>query len=172
MSKLMSGFLVFFLAVLVTPLAVSDVNAEDRSLGEWTLVALKTTRDSVPPMSIRRDRIEVASFCGACSNSDHDACGGQKQGWSCCSAGCTGGKMKCWKVTDCNKISGLDDGLDPSILLAQSDYCNAWYSNIQAELSSYNAQCSGSLEGAQYDYCARWADRINADIASYNSQCG
>lgn len=128
--------------------------------------------------------IRTASFCGACSNSDHSACGGQSLGWSCCSSGCSGSKMQCWNVVSCDKISqlGIDDEekiqsdrkdfpLFTPQYLAQSNQCSYWYNNIQATQSSYNSQCSGNLSQSQYDYCQSWQYQINSDVAAYNNQC-
>ena len=60
---------------------------------------------------------QIASFCGACSNSDHGACGGQSNGWSCCKAGCSDGKMQCYNVVSCDKLAGTEAGFGAGFAL-------------------------------------------------------
>ena len=88
---------------------------------------------------------QIASFCGACSNSDHDACGGQSNGWSCCKSGCSDGKMQCHNVASCDQLAGIGNrsqtglafrlGRDAPVsvlpvIRIQSDACTNWYNNL------------------------------------------
>lgn len=59
-----------------------------------------------PMTAIPETGQQIASFCGACSNSDHSACGGQSNGWSCCKSGCSDGKMQCHNVASCDELAG------------------------------------------------------------------
>lgn len=178
-----ASVLVFAMAVL--SLLPGPADADETTIGITVSVSLSSTGAGGPQMSIwQKSGTNTASFCGACSNSDHDSCGGQSNGWSCCSSGCTNSKMQCWNVTSCDKIAGLEfdprqqprPGLataphPPKTILAQNDYCSNWYNNIQAELDSYRYQCSGDLSQSQYDYCVSWQSQINNEVSSYNSQC-
>lgn len=149
------------------------------------VTSLQPKITSLRDLTFKTNKQEITtSFCGACSNNDHSACGGQSLGWSCCSSGCSSSKMQCWNVVSCDKIANLGNQLDLKIqsdrkyypeispkIVAQSSQCTAWYNNIQATQSSYNSQCSGTLSQPQYDYCQSWLHQINSDVAAYNNQC-
>ena len=130
---------------------------------------------------------QIASFCGACSNSDHDACGGQSNGWSCCKSGCSDGKMQCHNVASCDQLAGFSNRSAfnlamrlmlqppapvPSVVQVQSESCTNWYNNLQARISQYNSECSGTLSESQAAYCNSRAQQLNAESAQFNSQCG
>lgn len=170
----------FIFAVSLFISAPQNLFAQDTQIA-----SLQPNITSLSDLTFKMNKIiRTASFCGACSNNDHSACGGQSLGWSCCSSGCSGSKMQCWNVVSCDKITklGIDDEekiqsdrkdfplISPK-LFAQSNQCSYWYNNIQATQSSYNSQCSGSLSQTQYDYCQSWIYQINSDVSAYNNQC-
>ena len=142
---------------------------------------------SGPMTAIPAASQQIASFCGACSNSDHDACGGQSNGWSCCKSGCSDGKMQCYNVTSCDKLAGIGNGskidlafrMKPDlaapalpVIRVRSDSCTNWYNNLQNRISQYNAECAGNLSESQAAYCNSRAEQLNAESAQFNSQCG
>ena len=160
-------------------------NSIAQGIEDTQIASLQPKITSLRDLTFKSNKQErTASFCGACSNNDHSACGGQSLGWSCCSSGCASGKMQCWNVVSCDKIANLKNGEEEKIqsdriytpdfspqILAQSNQCSNWYNNIQSTNSSYNSQCSGTLSQAQYDYCQNWLYQINSNVAAYNSQC-
>lgn len=160
--------------------------ASQKTIAQDTQTAsLQPNITSLRDLTFKTNEQEItASFCGACSNNDHSACGGQSLGWSCCASGCSNSKMQCWNVVSCDKIANFGKNLNQKIqsdrkyypeispkIIAQSSQCTAWYNNIQATKSSYNSQCSGTLSQSQYDFCQSWQYQINADVAAYNNQC-
>ena len=177
---------VMVFSVAVFGLSMGAAGADETIKPKIAAASLSAVKAVGPQISIwLKLGKNTTSFCGACSNSDHDACGGQSNGWSCCSSGCSDSKMQCWNVTSCDKIAALGNGSPPNaqngsdrelrrepVTVAQSDQCTNWYNNIQSEQSSYNYQCSGELSQSQYDYCANWQSQINSEVSSYNSQCG
>ncbi len=105
MKKRQNSFGAFLIStIIIALLSLSGAYAD----GTSQLTLLSSVPDKAPLMSIKPGKnTETASFCGACSNSDHSACGGQSNGWSCCSAGCSDSKMQCWNVVSCDKVSGI-----------------------------------------------------------------
>lgn len=158
--------------------------------GSFALAAMVQAAELQPagPMTaIPAAGQQIASFCGACSNSDHDACGGQSNGWSCCSSGCSDDKMQCHNVTSCDKLAGIGnrsgislaiglktDAAVPAlpVIRAQSNACTTWYNNLQAQISAHNSECSGTLSESQVAYCNNQAQRLNSERARYNAECG
>ncbi|MEM7068613.1 MAG: hypothetical protein AAF478_06985 [Pseudomonadota bacterium] len=183
----MCGMVVIGLVVFI----LSNVEAIAEEKQSNTFVALLNDRvpaDRIQIVPTKKKHLKTASFCGACKNSNHGACGGQSNGWSCCSDGCTGGTMKCWQVVSCDKISAvpnqsyikvaLGDLLAESAKTKQagqkkvaSYHCTYLYNEIEAERASYEAQCFGELTQSQYDHCRYLRDRLNDKVARYNHEC-
>lgn len=96
----------FLTAISIAFLMFATPGAAISGEARLGLTELVSLSQSAALQSMRRDTAEnTTSFCGACTKSDHDACGGQSNGWSCCSAGCSDGKMQCWNVVSCDKIA-------------------------------------------------------------------
>ena len=167
---------IFFLLTALF-LTISQVNSDELLDDGVILASLQKGRINNQLLTFKPSKeVEIASFCGACSNSDHGACGGQSNGWSCCSSGCSDSKMQCWNVVSCDKISDLNftpqQQNKSNMTIIANSHCSNWYSNIQAKVNRYNSECSGTLDEAQYDYCRNRGNQLESEIASYNSQCG